>query len=185
MTTTHHLSEGELLAALPELRNAPSELGYVRMIVRRLDQQQRELPECGELTTEAGLVGDRWVRTCDRRRPDGSLNPDTQLTLMNIGMLDLLAGGKEHWPLAGDNLLVEFDLSVANLPPGRRLQVGDAIVEITPEPHMGCAKFAARFGRAALAFVNSAEGRSLRLRGANAQVIQPGRVCLGDRVVKL
>lgn len=185
MTTVQHRSEEELLAALPELRGAPSNVGHLRMIVRRLDRQQRELPECGELTTEAGLVGDRWMRTCDRRRADGSLNPDTQLTLMNVGMLDLLADGRERWPLAGDNLLVEFDLSMANLPPGRCLQMGEAVVEITSEPHLGCAKFAARFGRAALAFVNSAEGRSLRLRGANAQVIQPGRVCVGDRVVKL
>jgi transposase-like protein len=50
---------------------------------------------------------------------------------------------------------------------------------------LGCKKFASRFGRDALRLVNSAEGRSLRLRGVNARVIVPGTVRTGDAIRKM
>ena len=56
------------------------------------------------------------------------------------------------------------------------------IVEISEEPHTGCAKFSARFGSDALKFINSHGGRALRLRGLNAHVIVPGTVSIGDAV---
>ena len=86
---------------------------------------------------------------------DGSANPDAQLTLMNARVVALVAGERERWPLAGDQLYVDLDLSADNLPPGTRLAVGSAVIEVTPEPHTGCAKFSARFGSEALRFVNS------------------------------
>jgi MOSC domain-containing protein YiiM len=58
-------------------------------------------------------------------------------------------------------------------------------VEISAEPHTGCAKFKARFGAAALAFVNSPTGRDLRLRGVNARIITAGTIRVGDPVVRL
>ena len=94
-------------------------------------------------------------------------------------------GSRERWPLAGDQLYVDLDLSVENLPAGTRLAVGDAVVEITPEPHTGCAKFSARFGTDALKFVNKPPGRELRLRGVNARVVTPGTVRPGDAISKL
>jgi MOSC domain-containing protein YiiM len=58
-------------------------------------------------------------------------------------------------------------------------------VEVSGEPHTGCKKFTARFGREALRFVNSVEGRALRLRGMNAAVVQAGTVRVGDTVRRL
>jgi MOSC domain-containing protein YiiM len=184
VTTERHLSEPELAATLAEARTAPADAGALVAIVVRPDKELRELPDTGELTPEAGLVGDRWARHTTRKLPDGRLNPDTQLTLMNTRFLAPLAGARERWPLAGDNLLVDFDLSEANLPAGQRLKVGEAVLQISAEPHTGCAKFSKRFGPDALKFVNSPEGRRLRLRGVNAQVVQAGRVRVGDRIEK-
>ena len=184
MTTERHLTESELAATLAEVRRSPA-AGTLVAIVVRPDKELRELPETGELTPEAGLVGDRWQRHTTRKLPDGGPNPDTQLTLMNTRFLAPLAGDRECWPLAGDNLLVDLDLSEANLPVGQRLKIGEAVVQISAEPHTGCAKFSKRFGPDALKFVNSPEGRSFRLRGVNASVVQAGRVKLGDRIEKI
>lgn len=185
MSEIHHLTATELAAGLPEVRRSPADGGSVSLIVVRPDRDLRELPHAAEVSPESGLAGDRWVRHCTRRLPDGRLNPDTQLTLMNSRAAALIAGPEDRWPLAGDNLVVDLDLSVANLPTGQRLRLGDAIIEISPEPHTGCAKFSRRFGPDALAFVNSPEGRELRLRGVNAMVIAAGWVRTGDRITKL
>jgi MOSC domain-containing protein YiiM len=105
-----------------------------------------------------------------------------QLTLMNVRAADLIAVDPARRPLAGDQLYVDLDLSASNLPPGSRLSVGAAVVEITAEPHTGCAKFAERFGRDAVRFVNSPIGRELNLRGVNARVLEAGRIAVGDAV---
>jgi MOSC domain-containing protein YiiM len=42
-----------------------------------------------------------------------------------------------------------------------------------------------RYGREACAFVNSREGKRLRLRGIYARVVQDGTISVGDRAVKL
>jgi MOSC domain-containing protein YiiM len=101
---------------------------------------------------------------------------------MNSRVIALLAGDKERWPLAGDQLYVDLDLSVDNLPPGTRLNFGSAVVEVSDRPHTGCKKFAARFGLDALQFVNSPQGKQLRLRGLHARVVQPGVIRVGDIV---
>ena len=45
--------------------------------------------------------------------------------------------------------------------------------------------FRVGFGREAMLFVNAPEGRSLRLRGVNARVVEPGVVRPGDEIRKL
>jgi len=180
-----HLTAVELTAGLPEVRRSPTDNGPVVMIVVRPDRDLRELPHAIEVSPESGLAGDRWVRHCTRKLPDGRLNPDTQLTLMNSRAAALIAGPEERWPLAGDNLIVDLDLSVANLPTGQRLRVGGAVLEITAQPHLGCTKFNARFGADALALVNSPAGKELRLRGVNAMVVTAGWVRTGDRISRL
>ncbi len=185
MSEPRHLTTAELAAGLPEVRRSPTDDGQVVMIVVRPDRDLRELPHAIEISPESGLAGDRWSRHCTRKLPDGRLNPDTQLTLMNSRAAALIAGPEERWPLAGDNLLVDFDLSVANLPTGQRLRAGGAVLEITAQPHLGCAKFNARFGADALALVNSPAGKDLRLRGVNAMVVEAGWVRTGDRIAKL
>jgi MOSC domain-containing protein YiiM len=105
-----------------------------------------------------------------------------QITLMNARVAALVAGDPERRQLAGDQLFVDFDLSVANLPPGTRLSVGSATLEVSDQPHLGCGKFAARFGVDALKFVNSAVGRELNLRGVNARVVAGGPIRTGDPI---
>lgn len=66
--------------------------------------------------------------------------------------------------------------------PATRLTVGDAEIEVSEKPHTGCAKFSARFGKDALRFVNSPEGRKLRLRGMNARITKSGTIRVGDSI---
>jgi MOSC domain-containing protein YiiM len=168
----------ELEAGLNDVRASPENDGVLEMIVRRpLVDEREELSEA-RLDTAEGLVGDSWSR---RRRP----NPDAQLTVMNARLIALIAGDRARWPLAGDQLFVDLDLSTRNLPSGTRLSLGTAIIEITHEPHTGCRKFASRYGLEAVAFVNSPVGRDLRLRGANARVVQSGTIRAGDIVSRM
>ncbi len=184
-TDEQHPTETELAARLDYLRQAPASGSPVTLLLRRPTTDQRELLDEAELTPAAGLVGDRWAMTCSHRLPSGALNPDSQITLMSTRMLDLLTPDRARWPLAGDNVLLDLDLSDTNLPVGQRLRLGTVVLEITERPHTGCAKFSKRFGPDALRFVNSPEGRKMRLRGVHAQVIQAGRVKVGDRAEKL
>jgi hypothetical protein len=180
----HHLNTEELAAGLAEIRRSPKEGGSVVMIVARPEPEHRHSLEQGELRPTDGLVGDRWRLTCGLKLPDGSPDPAVQITLMNARCIQLIAGEREHWPLAGDNLFLDLDLSVENLPAGARLRIGECVLEISEPPHTGCAKFKHRFGIAALQFVNSPEGKALRLRGANARVLQAGVVSVGDLVTR-
>lgn len=181
-----HLTTDELEAGLDEIRSAPADLGVVELIVRRPAEGEREVLEQGTLDLREGLVGDMWARRGSKRTPDGSAHPDLQLTVMSARVVDLVAAGnRERWALAGDQLYVDFDISAANLPPGTRLALGTAVIEVTPEPHTGCAKFHARFGGDAHRFVNVKTHRHLRLRGLNAKVIEPGTVSTGDTIRKL
>ena len=104
---------------------------------------------------------------------------------MNFRVISLVAGDKERWPLAGDQLYLDLDLSADNLPPGTRLALGSAVIQVTAEPHNGCQKFRSRFGVAAMKFVNSPLGKQLHLRGINAKVIHPGLIRVGDVVKKI
>ncbi len=181
-----HLGAEELAAGLDLIRGAPADAGTVEMIVRRPAQDQRDVLEEGLLTVEGGLAGDDWRARGSHSTPDGAADPDRQLTVMGSRAVDLLArGNRGAWPLAGDQLYVDLDLAVANLPAGTRLAIGDAVIEVTESPHTGCAKFSARFGSEALRFVNSPDGRAFRLRGLNARVVRPGTVRRGDPIRRL
>lgn len=180
-----HLSATELEAGLDHICRSPADGGTVELIARRPGVDEREILTEAELDTAVGLVGDTWSVRPSSRTGDGSPHPEKQLTLMNARAVALLAGPVERWPLAGDQLYVDLDLSLGNLPAGTRVALGSAVIEVTAPPHTGCAKFAGRFGVDALRFVNSEAGRQLRLRGMNARVVQPGRVHRGDAVTKL
>ncbi len=179
------LTTDELEAGLDLIRRAPSSDGVVELIVRRPAEGEREVLEEGELDLVEGLIGDTWRARGSRRTADGSAHPDMQLNVMSARVVDLVAAGeRERWRLAGDQLYVDLDLSEANLPPGTRLALGSAVIEVTAEPHTGCAKFVARFGADAHRFVNTKAHRHLRLRGLNAKVVEPGTVCRGDTIRK-
>ena len=158
----------ELEAGLEEIRRSPADLGTLRMIVRRPEEDAREVLETGLLDVVEGLVGDNWSTRGSNRTDDGSSHPDMQLNIMNARVVDLVATTRERWPLAGDQLYVDLDLSEANVPAGTRLAIGDAVVEVTEQPHAGCKKFVERFGLDAMKFVNSPLGKQLHLRGRPA-----------------
>jgi MOSC domain-containing protein YiiM len=169
---------------LPRVRQAPKDDGTVELIARRPAENEREILEAAELDPAAGLVGDCWPVKRTPSTKDGSPNPERQLTLMSARSAALVAGPPERWPLAGDQLYVDLDLSGENLPPGTRLELGSAVIEITDLPHTGCGKFSRRFGVDAMKFVNSIEGRRLNLRGVNARIVNGGSVRTGDTIRK-
>jgi hypothetical protein len=148
------------------------------MIVRRPGVGAREVVETADLTLDDGLVGDCWK---DRMEPI----LDMQINIMNARAIALVAGERDRWPLAGDQLFLDMDLSTANLQPGSRLEVGSAVIEITTIPHNGCGKFSSRFGVEATRFVNSPLGKDLHLRGLNARIVKSGTVRTGDIARKL
>ena len=172
-------SLAELQAHLEHIRAAPRDSGVVEMIVRRPEKEARDIVEEAQLDVTVGLVGDNWSTRGSKRTPDGSAHPQQQLTLMMTRAIAALAE-RERWPLAGDQFLVDFNLSQANLPAGTQLALGEAIIEISELPHTGCEKFSTRFGSDAMKWVNSGLGRELRLRGVNARVIHGGVVRRGS-----
>ena len=175
----------ELESALDHLRQAPKDDGIVQLIVCRPNIEERKVLDEAELDPVKGLIGDNWIVRGSSKTPDGSAHPEMQINIMNARVTALVAQLKERWALAGDQLYIDMDLSRENLPAGTRLQVGSAVLEVSPLPHTGCHKFVSRFGVDAMKFVNSEVGRELCLRGINAKVIEGGVVKLGQTAKKL
>lgn len=185
MEAIKYLSRTELEAGLDYIRQSPRDNGVLRMIVSRPVDDEREVTEWGELDLSEGLIGDNWKRRGSKHTEDGSANLDAQITVMNARTIELLAQEEERWPLAGDQLYIDMDLSDDNIPAGTRLAIGSAILEVSAVPHTGCNKFSARFGVEAMKFVNSPEGKRLHLRGINAKIVQAGVIQVGDVVKKI
>ena len=180
-----HLTMQELEAALDHLRDAPKNDGVIELIVRRPQTDHREILEEAELDPLKGLIGDNWSLRPSSKTPDNSPHPEMQINIMNSRVTALVAQAKDRWPLAGDQLYIDMDLSKENLPGGTRLAIGSAVLEVSPLPHTGCNKFVARFGADAMKFVNSPLGRELCLRGVNARIIQGGLIRLGNTATKI
>lgn len=169
---------------LDHVRAAPADRGRVESIVLRPKVDERVVVQAAMVDAQDGVIGDSW-RARGSSKPSGSANPESQVTVMSVRALAAIEPDESRWPLAGDQLLVDADLSVANLPAGSRFAVGDVILEVSETPHTGCSKFSARFGSDALRWVNSPEGRELRLRGVNTRVVQGGAVQVGDVIRKV
>ena len=178
------LSRELLEAGLDHIRESPRDHGRLVLVVRRPEIGRRELLEEAMLDQVTGLAGDNWLARGSTSMPDGSANPRKQVTVMNARVAELVAGGTNRMPLAGDQLYVDLDLSVNNLPAGSLLALGEAVLEVSEDPHLGCAKFVERFGAEAMRFVNSRIGRRMRLRGMNTRIVVPGTVRPGDLAVK-
>lgn len=175
----------ELEAGLDWIRQSPKHEGEVMLIARRPRDEMREVVLEATLDPLDGLVGDNWKVRGSGKTADGAANPEMQINIMNARVIGLIAPDKERWALAGDQLYVDLDLSEQNLPPGTRVAIGTAVIEVTPPPHLGCKKFNARFGADALKFVNSPVGKEMHLRGVNARIVQAGVVRVGDAARKL
>ena len=177
MSELKHTPMETLTAGLDEVRRSPATTGVLELIVRRPRTDVREVVESAELDEAEGLVGDGW-------KTRGAAEIERQLTLANARLMALVAGDKQNWPPAGDQLYVDFDLSQDNAPPGTRLAIGDAVIEVTATPHTGCKKYASRYGLDALEFISTPVGKGLRLRGMYAKVIRSGTIRAGDAVRK-
>ncbi len=179
------LSTEELEQGLDHILQSPKDDGTLELIVRRPEVDGREVVAEARLDTDDGLVGDNWRTRGSRHMPEGEADPDMQLNIMNSRVVALVADDPDRRDLAGDQLYLDLDLSGDNLPPGTRLAIGDAVIEVTEPPHTGCKKFASRFGTDAMVFVNSGLGKKQNFRGINARVIQSGDVKVGDVAKKL
>ena len=180
-----HRTAEELAAGLDAIRRSPRGTGRVELVVRRPAVGEREVLDEGRLDLAVGLVGDTWDQRPSARTDDGGPHPDMQLNIMNAAAAALIAGARERWPLAGDQLYVDLDIGVDALPEWTKLRIGTAVIEITDQPHTGCAQFSQRFGVDALRFVNSPDGKAVRARGVNARVVEPGLVRPGDEIAVL
>jgi MOSC domain-containing protein YiiM len=179
-----HLSMAELTAGLDHIRAAPKEEGRLLAIVSRPGHGQRNDVQTCAISFKDGVEGDHWSKGCWKSLPDGSPDPDVQICIMSARCIDLIAQDRSNWPPAGDNLFIDMNLTPENMPPGMRLAIGTAVIEITPVAHNGCDGFIARYGRDACVFVNTGVGKRMRLRGIYARVVKDGRISAGDAVVK-
>ena len=180
MLTTRQLED-----SLPEILESPKDKGALEMIVIRPQKNARKVLDSCELSFANGAKGDHWATGCWKSLPDGSPHPDVQIAIMNSRALKAVAGSRERWPLAGDNLIVDLDLSSENLSPGQRLNIGEVELEITNVPHNGCAKFMDRYGKDAVRYFNSKKGKAQHLRRVYARVVKDGTVKLGDVIKKV
>ncbi len=171
--SSRHLSREALEPELEKLE-PPKDSGKLELIVSRGDDGARATPERVVVTREGGVPGDAWLRDCPEKT-------EAQITVMRADAARLFANG-QPLTLSGDNLLVELDLSVANLPAGTRLRIGGALLEVTPEPHTGCQKFRQRYGKDALRLTADRRYRDLHLRGIYVKVVDEGEISVGDAI---
>jgi MOSC domain-containing protein YiiM len=167
-------SLADLRQMLEELPRGSGDTGRVTLLMRRCEGGRRETLHEVVMAPDIGVAGDAWCRAAQR-------NKDMQIAVMEKDVAELIANG-QSLTLFGDCLILDLDLSSSNLPPGSRVRVGGAILEVTPMPHNGCRKFNARFGNDALRFVSMPELRSRNLRGIYMRVEKGGEVEVGDSV---
>ncbi len=182
---TQYVTAATLTDKLDWLKQSPKRGGQVTAITIRPAANQRESLQRAMFSPEQGAHGDNWVSDCKFKLDDGRSDPGYQIAIMNSRMAELLSPDADYRRLAGDQLFVDLDLSQDNLQTGDQLQVGDAILEVTPIPHNGCRKFKERFGLDALKFLSSKDGQHLRLRGIYVQVLTAGYISVGDNIIKL
>ncbi len=180
-----HLTRAELHAGLARILESPTDDGVLEAIVIRPGPGLREELQSCDISLAGGTHGDHWAQGCWLSTEAGEPHPDVQICIMNARCIAHIARARARWALAGDNLFVDLDIGPENLPPGQRLRIGTAVIEITAVKHAACASFAAHYGQSAAVFVNARKGSALRLRGVYARVVEDGRVTAGDRVVKV
>ena len=179
-----HLTTEQLTERMAGLAAMPTDNGSVAALVLRPETDAREIVDSLHVVPGQGIVGDNYVARGSSRTPDGKAHPEAKICMMNWGILGTLCDGDDAlWPMAGDQLLVDFDISTDNIPAGTRMSIGSAVLEVSNKPHNGCAKFAERFGMDAARWVNSDAVQ--RYRGINVMVVTEGDIAVGDTITKL
>lgn len=174
-----HLTESELERRFSDRANSPLDSGEITLLLARPGSGQRSMPDRVFLSAESGMPDDRWEQL-----PKNDKTGNMQLSVMETAVAEVIANGQDL-SLFGDNLIINLDISEQNLPIGSLLQAGEARLEITPEPHTGCAQYQHRFGREALRYISSLQRRVLRLRGVYMKVVKDGVVSMGHKVTVL
>ena len=169
---------------VPVVAASPRDVGTLEGLIIRPAPERRILVDEAVLDLEVGVVGDDWLTRGSSSTPDGKANPETQLTLMSVRVLEAIEPDRSRWALAGDQLLVDYDLSIAHLPPGAHLLVGETELVVSAKVHTPCAKLSARFGSDVLRWMITSEGQALRFRGLNARVVRGGTIRVGDEIRK-
>jgi len=178
----NHQSLQELESKTNEILKSPKNHGKIELLVIRPVSNERKVVEEMQVTHEDGVLGDVWKTKPSSSTPDGKPHPEKQVTIMNSRCIRTLAGDKNNWPPAGDQIYVDLDLSTQNIPAGTELKIGTAVLKVSSSPHNGCKKFAQRFGQDSMRFVNSKMGKANRFRGLNAYVLKEGTISAHDSV---
>ena len=161
---------------LARIAGSPATLGRVEFIVLRPRRGERAEPNEAHVSVERGLHGDRWELDANRK-------PGAQISLMNVHVLRAIADSDpKRFAPAGDNLVVDLDLSEQNLPVASLLTIGDVVLEIAPDPHRPCASFVERYGALAAKRVARGNRTGRRTRGVLARVVVSGVVRVGANV---
>ena len=161
-----------LLEVLQTLPAAPSGTGRVEGLVLRPERGTRQEVQQIELTPEGGILGDRWGK-----RKHSTTH--RQVSAIRKDVLDMLSG--DAWAaLSGDNLQVDLDLSEKALPVGCLLNIGTAVLRVSPEVYGPCQLFSGRFGQNAHDATLDPTWLSARGRGVLLEVVQGGVIQIGD-----
>jgi hypothetical protein len=183
--SAQHISMIELEQGLAEVIASPTDSGRLAAIFVRPATNERRSLESATLTRERGIDGDHWATAGFYHLQDGSPDPRCQVSMMNARFLRQVSVDEDAMCLAGDNLIVDLDLSEANMPAGTRIAIGsEVVIEISDLKHSGCSKFARRYGDEAKKFTNNEQGMALHLRGRYARIVRGGTISVGDAVSK-
>ncbi len=165
-------------ATLANVMEAPKTDAPIHILCLRPDRGSRDFPPSLTLSRTLGVLGDRWLTTSWLTLPDGSPDPRIQVSILPKRVLDLVwKDGALH---PGDQIVADLDMSEDNLPVGRLIQAGTAVLRVSDEPNLGCVKWKVRYGAESLDWI--AAHPALRLRGVLCSVEQDGTLHLGDRL---
>lgn len=182
---TDFATRSELDLALADVLNAPKTGAAVEILCRRPGRNQREFPRNLRLTQAGGITGDYEMRTPWLKLSDGSPDPRIQVSILPARVLNLLWRDRVNTIHPGDTFVADLDVTLANMPVGTRLKIGDATIEVSDLWNDGCVKWKVRFGREAYDWTSDPRHESLRLRGIYCRVVEDGDVQLGDMITKI
>ena len=142
--------------------------------MRRPALGTREVLAEGVLDPDLGLEGDTWLERGSKTTADGSagLRP-VHVHAHQLRVLAAIEPTTRRWPLAGDQLVVDPDLSIESV--GTKLAIGEAIVEVTAPP-LTAARSSATVSASTHWHGSAPVGKAYRMRGMHVRVIEGGAI---------